>query len=226
MYRWLKIVGLSIWFAGMSALAQAPASQSWNGWFYQTPPGWQAQPTPKEMDFVPAQAGPINRMRLLAAEPVQGSLSDWFMNVTRREASAFRNFHLNAVQQGTTVHGKPKVYCTGQAVTQSGQQVVISYMGVLSLDGQGLLMVSEFETLSSFRYLGAYGKFIGSLEPGTAPKLGPDRTAKRPSTGHENNGPGPGTRHKRETDQTDKPGSGPSTPVPPTSGEPLVAPKS
>lgn len=216
MFRWLKVVCLAIALSGLPAVAQnAQSTPQWNGWFYYGPAGWKAQATAEALVFTPEQPGSLNRMRLLAPEPMQGTLSEWFMNVSRREASSYRSFHLNAVQQGSTAHGKPKIYCTGQAVTAQGQQLVISYMGIESLDGKGLLMATEFETLSSFRYLGTYGAFVRSLEPGTAgrsiaerrggDKPAAERPANRPQPAHDSNEPAPGSRHHRETDQTDKP---------------------
>jgi hypothetical protein len=189
-------------FGQTAGASHAANSENWNGWYYQGPAGWRAQATPEAMVFTPAQAGSLNRMRLLAPEPMQGTLSDWFTNVSRREASSYRSFHLNAMQQASTVHGKPRVYCTGQAINAHGQQLVISYEGVESLDGKGLLMATEFETLSSFRYLALYGKFVASLEPGSA-----ERAAKRNQPSQDANQPAPGSRHHRETDQTDKPGT-------------------
>lgn len=194
-----------------SALGQgathAANSESWNGWYYQTPVGWRAQATPEAMVFTPAQPGSLNRMRLLAPEPMQGSLSEWFMNVSRREASGYKSFHLNSAQQASTVHGKPRIYCTGQAINAQGQQLVISYEGVESLDGKGLLMETEFETLSSFRYLAMYGKFVASLEPGTTERAMVNHPAKHNQPSQDANQPAPGSRHHRDTDQTDKPGT-------------------
>ncbi len=184
--------------------SHAPNSESWNGWYYQTPSSWHAQVTPEAMVFTPAQPGSLNRMRLLAPEPMQGTLSEWFMNVARREASGYKSFHLNSVQQASTAHGKPRVYCTGQAINAQGQQLVISYEGIESLDGKALLMATEFETMSSFRYLALYGKFVASLEPGSAERATTNHPAK---SSQDANQPEPGSRHHRETDQTDKPGA-------------------
>lgn len=194
-------------FAQTSGASHAANSESWNAWYYQTPSGWQSHATPEAMVFTPQQPGSLNRMRLLAPEPMQGTLSEWFMNVSRREASGYKSFHLNSVQQGSTVHGKPKIYCTGQAINAQGQQLVISYMGVESQDGKGLLMATEFETLSSFRYLALYGKFVASIEPGTAERTMTNHPAKHNQPSQDANQPAPGSRHHRETDQTDKPGS-------------------
>ena len=200
-----------IFFLPISAFAQSStSSSSWNAWIYQTPAGWQTQETPPALVLVPEGASSVNEMRLLAAEPTQESLSQWFDNAVRRQASTLSSFHLNAVQQGTTVHGKPKIYVTGQGVTPKGQKLVISYMGLLTKDGQGLLMETRFDPMSAFRYLGVYGQFVRSLEPGTAPKSSPERTAKRPIPRTESN-PGDGNRRSRENDQ-------PAKPNPPTAG--------
>lgn len=191
-------------FGQGSGATHAANAERWNGWYYLTPAGWHAQATPEAMVFTPAQPGSLNRMRLLAPEPMQGTLSDWFMNVSRREASGYKSFHLNSAQQASTVHGKPRIYCTGQAINAQGQQLVISYEGIESLDGRGLLMVTEFETLSSFRYLATYGRFVASLEPGLVEHAAMNRPAKR---SQDANQPDPGSQHHRETDQTNKPGT-------------------
>lgn len=208
-----------------SGTSHAVNSESWNAWYYQTPAGWRAQATPEAMVFTPEQSGSLNRMRLLAPEPMQGTLSEWFTNVSRREASSYRSFHLNATQQASTVHGKPKIYCTGQAINAQGQQMVISYMGVESLDGKGLLMATEFETLSSFRYLAMYGKFVASLEPGTAERAMTNHPAKHNQPSQDSNQQAPGSRHHRETDQTDKPGTQLKSSQKPSTGDQPAQPK-
>ncbi|MFC5862724.1 hypothetical protein ACFPT7_10520 [Acidicapsa dinghuensis] len=214
-YRFRKILVLTVLlmavrgqfaFSQGSSASHAANSETWNGWYYQTPAGWHAQATPEAMVFIPAQPGSLNRMRLMAPEPMWGTLSEWFMNVSRREASGYKSFHLNSAQQASTVHGKPRVYCTGQAINAQGQQLVISYEGIESLDGKGLLMATEFETLSSFRYLATYGRFVASLEPGTVEHAMANHSARR-NPSQDANQPPPGSQHHRETDQTNKPGT-------------------
>jgi hypothetical protein len=212
MHAWLKRIGAGIVLVSATAMAQtAPSSESWGAWYYRTPPGWHAEGTPAALVLVPEQSNPLNKMWLLPPEPMQGSLPDWFQNVTQREVRVYKNYHLNAMQQGTTMHGKAKVFCTGQGITQDGQQVVISYMGLMSLDGQGLLLETQFETMSSFRYLGAYAQFVKSIEPGSAPKAAEEHPAKKTQPAHESNSPSQGGKHKHESDQTNQPGgSGPA----------------
>lgn len=172
------VLVLVLFLAAVSLLrGQTPAS--WQGWTYQAPPGWTTQETPEALVLSPGAPG-TNRVRLLAPQPVSGDLGHWFAAAVAQQAASLRGFRLGSVKPARTTGGAPTLTATAQATTAAGQRVILSYLGVLSTNGQGLLMEAQFDQLGVFRNLRPYGALVKSLEPGAAPP--PSQTAQALST--------------------------------------------
>jgi hypothetical protein len=189
------------------------------------------QDTPEAMVLHPGSSGPLDRIQLFAAQPSSGSLEQWFQEAVRERSSSIQGFRPSPMKQSVTRQGTPYVFMTGQGMVQ-GQKVILTYTGMKTRDGQGLLMSAQFDTMGALRNMMAYGQFTKSLEPGTAPAPAPAVASGSPAVAPpsatapavRNDAGGTSGRYSRPAGTTAAPPAGASVTLPAATGEPPAKP--